>query len=155
MAGTQAGPESRRRRPSRLISYASERRLLQGAVLLGGLVPVGAGLWGALIGAGFVGAEVDASPGSRSLDSHMRYLSGLLLGIGLGFWHAVPSIERRTARARLLTGFVVVGGLARLLGAGLHGAPPAPMLFGLGMELVVTPLICLWQGRVARRYEAL
>ena len=25
------------------------------------------------------------------------------------------------------------------------------MLFGLGMELVVTPLLCLWQARVAAR----
>jgi len=137
-----------------MISYGHERRMLQVAVVLGGLVPVGAGLWGALLGAGFVTEGVDASLEGRSLDSHVRYLSGLLLGIGLGFWHAVPSIERRTGRARLLTGLVVIGGLARLLGVAVHGAPPAPMLFGLGMELIVTPLICLWQGRVARRYEA-
>ena len=31
------------------------------------------------------------------------------------------------------------------------GYPGGPMIFGLCMELVVTPLICLWQTRVARR----
>ena len=44
---------------------------------------------------------------------------------------------------------VFAGGLARLLGLVLAGVPPAPMLGGLTMELVVTPLLCVWQGRVA------
>ena len=129
-----------------MISPTLERRLLQAAIALGGLVPVGAGLSGALLGAGFVAAGAGVS-----LDSHVRYLSGLLLGIGLAFWHAMPRIERRTGRVRLLTGLVVLGGLARLLGLAVEGAPSASMLFGLGMELVATPLLCLWQGRVARR----
>ena len=123
-----------------------ERRLLQVAVALGGLVPVGAGLSGVLLGAGLVGDTA-----SVSLDSHVRYLSGLLLGFGFAAWQAVPAIERRGARFRLLTAIVFLGGLARLLGAGLEGWPSVPMRFGLGMELVVTPLLCLWQARVARR----
>jgi hypothetical protein len=81
----------------------------------------------------------------------MRYLSGLLLGIGLVFWWQIPRIERAGPLFRVLTLIVFIGGLSRLLGVVIHGLPPGPMLFGLGMELVVTPLLCLWQSRVAPR----
>ena len=114
-------------------------------VALLGLVPVLAGLSGVVLGASMAAP----SPGASGLDSHFRYLSGLLLAIGFGFWSTVPSIERRTARFRLLTALVVAGGLGRLVGVLLDGLPPAPMLAGLGMELVVTPLLCAWQSRIA------
>jgi len=130
---------------------ATERRCLQAAVAFAGLVPISAGLAGILLGAQMVG--VLALPeGLRavSLDSHVRYLSGLLLGIGLAFWSFIPTIQRRTTEARLLTAIVFLGGLARLYGALRMGLPSGPMTFGLVMELVVTPLLCLWQGRVAR-----
>jgi hypothetical protein len=42
----------------------------------------------------------------------------------------------------------VTGGIGRLTGLALDGVPSAPMLFGLGMELVVTPALCVWQARV-------
>jgi len=123
----------------------SARRGLQIAVAVLGLVPVGAGLGGVLLGPIFS----DGIPGSIDADSHFRYLSGLLLAIGLGFWSTIPRIERHTLRFRLLTALVFLGGLARLLSLVQWGPPGAGMLFGLGMELVVTPLLCLWQGRVA------
>jgi hypothetical protein len=85
-------------------------------------------------------------------DSHFRYLSGLLVGIGLCFWSAIPNIEIKTGRFRLLTLVVFVGGLGRLLGLVLTDVPSFLMLGGLVIELVVTPLICLWQTRIANRY---
>jgi hypothetical protein len=59
---------------------ATERRLLQIAVGFGSLVPILAGGAGMLSGPEMVGGGAAAD-----LDSHMRYLSGLLFGIGLGF----------------------------------------------------------------------
>ena len=129
------------------MTAAGERRLLQLAIALGGFVPVGAGLQGALLGASMTGEGASGA----SLDSHVRYLSGLLLGIGLAYWEAIPAIDKRTGRVRLLTAIVALGGLMRLVGILLVGVPGGAMLFGLSMELVVTPLLCLWQGRVARR----
>ncbi len=159
-----------------------ERRLLQLVVVLAGFVPVLAGGAGVLLGA----AMVNDAGANLSADSHFRYLSGLLLAIGLAFWSTipriaaqtarfrlltclvvagglgrlvalgvaswwlVPRIERHTASVRLLTVLVFVGGLGRLLGLVMHGIPGPPMLGGLVMELVVTPAICLWQGRVGR-----
>ena len=127
-----------------------ERRLLQRVVGVAGLVPTGAGLYGVIFGAGLTG---DTSL-SISGDSHYRYLSGLLLGIGLLSWSCVPAIETKTGRLQVLTIVVVVGGLSRLAGLGLVGLPGLSMLLALGMELVVTPAICLWQMRVASRYAA-
>ncbi len=124
---------------------AMEKRLLQLAILIGGLVPVSAGLDGALRGTRFLGAW----PG-RGADSHFRYMSGLLLAIGLVMWGCIPTVERRTTIVRTITALVVVGGLARLYGWIVVG-DPGPIRWALVMELVVTPLICLWQTRIARK----
>lgn len=118
----------------------AQRNVLRACVALAAIVPVGGGLWGAL--EGLRGA-------SGWSTSHYHYLSGLLLAIGLGFWSTVPNIERRTQRFRLLTGLVVIGGLCRLLDVAL-GSPLSPAIAAaLTMELVATPLLCLWQGRMA------
>ncbi|KMO38694.1 DUF4345 domain-containing protein [Methylobacterium aquaticum] len=125
----------------------TERRALQRVVAVAGLVPVLGGLWGVLFGqAGLGSGAFDVST-----DSHFRYLSGLLLGIGLLFWSTIPGIETKGSLFRFLTMVVVLGGLARLLGLWLTGVPSLTMLAALGMELVVTPLLCLWQIRVANR----
>ncbi|HEY3947974.1 DUF4345 family protein [Phenylobacterium sp.] len=121
---------------------AAERRLLQAVIAIAGIVPVGGGLWGVL---GHMSTE-----GALST-SNARYLSGLLLGVGLTFWIAIPTIERRGTIVRGLAAIVVIGGLARLAGAvSVTGFPPAVAL-PLVMELGVTPLIALWRERVERR----
>ena len=124
-----------------------ERRLLQQAVGLGAVIPFAAGLYGVLFGPALTGNVMGVSG-----ESHYRYLSGLLLAVGLCFWSTIPRIEEHTGRFRLLTLIVFIGGLGRLLGLGLTGVPSLVMLGGLAMELVVTPLLCLWQTRVANRY---
>jgi hypothetical protein len=119
------------------------------------LIPIGAGLAGVVMGSrmldhGFTGI----SEAGISQDSQFRYLSGLLLAIGLCFLSLVPRIERASAAMRLLTFIVFIGGLARLAGVVALGLPSRPMLGGLTMELAVTPLLCLWQMSLARRYRA-
>ena len=132
-----------------MIPFPRERRALQWAVGLGGLVPVSAGLFGVLFGFALTG-ERDISV---SADSHFRYLSGLLLGVGLCFWATIPRVEERTTLFRFLTVIVVVGGLGRLLGLLLTGLPSLAMFGGLFVELIVTPLLCLWQTRIAHRAD--
>ena len=123
------------------------RRILQIVVAAAGIVPVGAGLLGVLLGPGMIlaGGHV-----SVSQDSHWRYLSGLLLGIGVAFWSTIPRIEAAGRTFRLLTGIVVVGGLARLWALLTFGRPDAAMLFGLAMELLVTPALAVWQYQLAQ-----
>ena len=88
-----------------------ERQVFQMATAILALIPIGAGLVGVLAGFGVFG---DGAAVARDLDSHGRYLSGLLLGIGLGFWSTVPRPEACGPRVRLLATIVVIGGLARL-----------------------------------------
>jgi hypothetical protein len=127
----------------------SERRLLQVAVALGSLVPISAGAAGIILGP----VMVDAGAVPPGADSHYRYLSGLLFGIGIAFATTIPAIEHRTARFRLLTAIVMTGGLGRLVSLLTHGTPDKPMLAALVMELAVTPALALWQARVARRFS--
>jgi hypothetical protein len=131
------------------MAIVRERKLLQQAVGVLALVPVSAGLFGVIFGPeGLLGDRV-----SVSADSHFRYLSGLLLGLGLCFWSTIPAIETKTGRFRLLTLLVVVGGLGRLIGLGVTGVPSLFMLGGLALELLVTPAVCLWQTRIANAVE--
>ncbi len=111
-----------------------------------GLVPVLGGLAGVVMG----GAMASPAAVALGLDSHVRYLSGLLLGIGLVFYSLIPAIEREGRMFRTLTLIVVIGGLARLAGL-LEATPPLPMQLALVMELCVTPSLCLWQYRVSQR----
>jgi hypothetical protein len=133
-----------------MIDAGIERRLLQATVMAGCLVSIGAGMAGIVSGGAFLKGV--AAPVPVDLDSHFRYLSGLLLGIGIAFAACVPAIERRTALFGTLGGIVIVGGLARLSSILIAGMPSGGHQFGLAMELGAIPLLILWQRRVARRY---
>lgn len=120
------------------------------AVAVAGLVPVGAGLGGVALGACFLDPDLCVELDSV-LRSHVHYLSGLLLGVGVAFWATLRQPEAHTARYRLLTAIVFLGGLARLYGHLFQiGAPSGVNVFALTMELFVTPAICFWQMRIAR-----
>jgi uncharacterized membrane protein YfcA len=128
-----------------MMTPKAEKALLQSAVGLASLVPILAGLFGVLAGVQMFGGGTDG------MDSHFRYLSGLLLGIGFAFISTIPHIEFHRRRFRLLTAIVLTGGIGRLTGVLLTGALDKTVLFALVMELVVTPTLCVWQHRAARR----
>jgi hypothetical protein len=125
-----------------------ERRLLQIVVALAALVPVLSGLWGVVLGLDTFGAHARLS---LTGDSHVRYLSGLILAIGLAYWSTLPHIEAQGTTFRLLTALVLIGGCARLLGLLHFGAPTRGVVGALAMELLVTPGIALWRERLERR----
>ena len=126
---------------------STSTRALKIAVSICSIVPMSAGAAGVLLGPGFFGGS---GAESADLDGHFRYLSGLLLGIGLAYASGVPGIERRQSRFLLLGAIVVVGGLGRLLSVLLMGDASPTMIFALTMELVVTPSLTIWQRRIAR-----
>lgn len=131
----------------------TERRFLQAAILVACLVPLLAGGAGVVKGPAML-SGIDPGGASADLDSHFRYLSGLLLGMGIGFLFCVPAIEKRTAVFRALGLLAVLGGLARAYSALTSGLPGTGHIFGLVMELGTVPLLLLWQARVARRFAA-
>ncbi len=126
-----------------MIQKHIEKRLLQSAICLACLVPISAGIYGILKGAEHAATDID---------SHFRYLSGLLLAIGFCFSSAIPNIEFHNKRMFLLTAIVVTGGIGRLAGVVLTGAQSPVIYFALIMELIITPLICLWQLSFAKRF---
>ena len=121
----------------------SSKRFLQIAVAVAGLVPVSAGALGA------IRPELLSLTGPGHAFTHAAYLSGLLLGLGLAFWSLIPTIERETKAFTILTGLVVVGGLARAFTAARLGAFGLSVIFPLIMELGVTPALWAWQRRVS------
>lgn len=131
---------------------STERRLLQGAIAIACLVPILMGAASLIDGPAVLrGIE---TPVAADLDSHFRYLSGLLFAVGLGFLSCVPAVERKGARFRLLGALVVVGGLGRLASLASVGPPGRDHLVGLALELGLLPLLMLWQARIARIYRA-
>ncbi|MES2443441.1 MAG: DUF4345 domain-containing protein [Pseudomonadota bacterium] len=130
------------------MSPAAERRLLQALVALAALIPLAVAGTSIVRGA----AWLAHGPVTPDLDSHFRYLSGIFLVLGLGFASCIPRIEAMGPRFRLLGAMVVAGGLARALSLAEAGPPSTGHLAGLVMELVVVPLLLLWQARVARLF---
>lgn len=131
-----------------MMTAITSKRALQCAIGILCIVPLTASLAGILLGPSALGAGL---PITTDHDSHFRYLSGIFLGLGLSFLSCIPNVERKTARIRLLTGLVVLGGLARLLSLGVAGTPSPPHLVGLGLELFIVPTIAIWQARIAAR----
>jgi len=121
---------------------------LQCAIAVAVLVPILAGAAGMMAGPAMMGLDHAVA---SDLDSHYRYLSGLLLGIGLAFAASIPNIERNGRRIRLLAGIVVIGGAGRLYAVFLAGHASRTTMLALAMELLVTPGLALWQHRLERR----
>lgn len=130
-----------------MISKQSERRLLKLAVALACLVPIGAGAVGVVLGPTAIENDIPAD--HSKLDSHFRYLSGLLFGIGMAFAACIPTIERRSELFGALTAMVTIGGLSRLWALVVYDLPAMPHAFALVMEIAVVPMLFIWQKRVA------
>ena len=128
-------------------SDAAGRRALQVFIAVAGCLPVFAGAAGVIAGPRFIGAAV---PGPVDLDSHLRFLSGVFLIVGLAWWSCIPRIEAKGERLRLLALMTFAGGLARLGSLAVAGLPSAGHLVGLGMELVAVPLVVFWHARGVR-----
>lgn len=128
-----------------------EKHLLQAAILVGGAYSILFAMLSVWQGAGVL-IPGDA-PADRDLESHFRYLSGIFLGLLFILYSCVPHIERRGPRFRLLGALIICGGLARLTGMLLAGVPGTGHLYGVAMELGVTPLLLVWQASLARRWE--
>ena len=122
-----------------------ERKLLQIALALAGLLVGGFGLAGV-----FFGATFTEFSGNVVVDSYIRFLKGMLLAIGLIYWSSIPQIERQTERISLVTLILVLGAIPRLMAVIGHGVPTIGILVSLAGELIVAPLLWLWQRHVAR-----
>lgn len=133
------------------MNLGTERRLLQAVVAVLAMTPVVFGVLGIAIGPRFLHAT---APWPVDLDSHLRFLSGVFLIVGLGWYSCLPAIETKTERFRMLAAATFAGGLARLISLLIAGLPSMGHVAGLCVELVAVPLLTLWQARIANRHAA-
>lgn len=130
-----------------MTDLGAERRLFHIAVFLAAFVPISAGAAG-IWDPQLVGGHQLLT---ANFDSHFRYMSGLLLGLGIAFLWTAWKIETRSAQFQLLGWIVIAGGLGRLFGMASLGLPEMAHRLALGMELGVVPLLMVWLSRIMRR----
>lgn len=123
--------------------------VLAGAFIVFTGVNVG---FGGMLTLGLQGAndffEVTSEPAYLAQDSHIRFLGGLWLGIGLLFAVSVIDLARFRPLLNFAFALIFVGGLTRftmmrpdvLFGPDIAGS--------LAAELVGMPLLYLWLSRV-------
>ena len=122
-------------------------RLLQGLTGVLALIPI---LTGAITMMGVhdpLYAALDL-PGNPLLDSNLRFLGGVWLGLGLAAFWMVPRLHAQTVLFRVVWGAIFIGGLGRLLSMLVVGWPPEPFIAFTVLEIVGAPLIVGWHARV-------
>ena len=123
------------------------RRPLQIAMLVLGAVPVLTGLIGLMGLDDPLYARLHLTP-DATLDSNLRFFSGVWLGLGLAAWWLVPRIERETALFRALWLMIFLGGVGRVISMLSAGLPLLPFAGFAALELLGAPLLVWWQSRV-------
>lgn len=124
------------------------RRNLQIATALLALVPILTGLIG-LTGLSDPLYAALSLPRDATLDSNLRFYSGVWLGVGCAAAWTVPRIERETTLYRALWLMIFLGGVGRMLSLAIAGMPLAPFVGFTALEIVGAPFFVWWQRRVA------
>lgn len=125
------------------------KRLLQIASAVLGAVPVLTGI----VGMSGLGDPIYASaalPANALLDSNLRFLSGVWLGLGAAVYWLIPDIEKQTVLFRVLWGMIFLGGVGRLMSMLFLGWPPIPFIAFTVLEIVGAPIFVAWQARLAK-----
>ena len=118
------------------------KRALQIATALLGAVPVITGAVGMMGLSDPLYAALHL-PQDATLDSNMRFLGGVWLGLGLCVWWLVPRIDTQTALFRAAWLMIALGGVGRLLSMALVGLPLLPFVGFTALEIVGAPLFIL------------
>jgi multisubunit Na+/H+ antiporter MnhG subunit len=126
------------------------RRHLQIAMVVLGAVPVLTGLIGLTGLDDPLYARLHLTP-DATLDSNLRFYSGVWLGLGLAAWWLVPRIERETSLYRALWLMIFLGGVGRLLSLASAGLPMLPFVGFTALEIAGAPLLIWWHARLVRR----
>jgi hypothetical protein len=85
-----------------------------------------------------------------TIDTQVRFLGAIWLGLGVTLARIIPNIENQTMLFRLMMGSIFLGGVGRVLSLITLGAPP-PFFIGLMLlELLGAPALIFWQSRVAK-----
>lgn len=95
----------------------------------------------------------DGLPELPVLDSNLRFLGGLGVGLGVALLWIIPAIEKHTTVFRIIWLCALVGGIGRIISAVAVGVPPTPILIFTAVEVPAVPLLIFWQTRVAAAHN--
>lgn len=129
------------------------KRNLQIATAILALVPIITGLVG-LTGLRDPLYAALHLPHDATLDSNLRFYSGVWLGVGVAAAWIVPRIERETTLFRALWLMIFLGGVGRLLSLAITGMPFAPFVGFAALEIIGAPFFVWWQARVVASASA-
>lgn len=140
--------------PSLTASYKLQKKLFQVILSILLIVPFGFGTVGVLFGLrGFYwifGLSIPASL-DVNLDNDFRFLAGVFLGIGfLIVRYIVKDIEKQTGLFRVIALSIFIGGVGRIISWTQLGKPNLLSLLLIASEIVIVPLLVLWQTNIAR-----
>nr|WP_315488706.1 DUF4345 domain-containing protein [uncultured Rhodoferax sp.] len=89
-------------------------------------------------------------PADATLDSNMRFLAGVWLGLGLASLWLVPRITEETVLFRVLWLMIFLGGIGRVVSMASVGLPLTPFIAFTALEILGAPLFVYWQHRVVQ-----
>ncbi|MFE9749878.1 DUF4345 domain-containing protein [Saccharothrix saharensis] len=111
-----------------------------------GLFAAGTGLLEVVLGPSVL---LPGSPRPEpTLDSNYRFFAVMWLAIGVALLSVAPRVREATTLLRFVSAAVFVGGLARIVSWWAVGQPHPLMLVLLGVELIVPPVLVVWQRRL-------
>lgn len=83
------------------------------------------------------------------LDSNLRFLNGLSVGIGVCTLFIIPDIKGRTSELRIICTVIFFGAIGRILSISSYGFAPFPYNIFVFFEMILPPLFVYWQSRIA------
>lgn len=89
-------------------------------------------------------------PADATLDSNMRFLAGVWLGLGLASLWLVPRITEETVLFRVLWLMIFLGGIGRVVSMASVGLPLTPFIAFTALEILGAPLFVYWQHKVVQ-----
>ena len=89
-------------------------------------------------------------PADATLDSNMRFLAGVWLGLGLASLWLVPRITEETVLFRVLWLMIFLGGIGRVVSMASVGLPLTPFIAFTALEILGAPLFVYWQHKVGQ-----
>jgi hypothetical protein len=122
------------------------KRSLQAVLTLGGVVGVATGIFG--IATGAEGMPGDNAAGA-SVESELRFLYVFWIAYGLALIRVAPRAVTETWAVRALALILFVAGLARAVAWLDVGRPDGLFVALMVVELVLPPLLVVWQARLA------
>ncbi len=117
------------------------------------IIPFGTGVADMVNGVGLLeaaGARLNAVAHDPVLNSQVGFWGAIWLGFGVILWQTSSDLIGQADRFRLLSGILVLSGVARLGAAVIYGSPGPVLLVAMAVELLGGTGLLLWHRAILR-----